>query len=78
MQDEIEKLKEQLQFTKSQLEFEQQANLARLSKVIRTKKCECLRRISTLNCVHSTQRSTGFPNVEHFQDSAGKVLGHLV
>lgn len=34
MKDEIEKLKEQLQLTKSQLEFEQQANLARLSKVV--------------------------------------------
>lgn len=37
MQEEIEKLKEQLQVTKSQLEFEHQANLARLSKVIHTK-----------------------------------------
>lgn len=32
---------------------------------------------STLNCVHSTQGSTGFPSVEHFQDSAGRGPGPL-
>ncbi|NXD23524.1 DZIP1 protein, partial [Spelaeornis formosus] len=77
LQDEIKKLKEQLHLTKSQLEFEQQANLARLSKECEQQKSKEEEILQSFHKWKDEEREKLTDQIEKVKDMFMKELKEL-
>ncbi|NXK91483.1 DZIP1 protein, partial [Formicarius rufipectus] len=77
LQDEIEKLKEQLQLTKSQLESEQQANISRLSKECEQQKSKEEEILQSFHKWKEEERERLAVEIEKMKDMFMKELKEL-